>query len=91
VFRKGADPEAGKTTFTALDMKAIDATDDLREGSRLLITESVHSRGMSPGKRRLSRSLAVAADVVAIQSHPVWTRDRALSVLDLRALLSLSP
>jgi len=81
----------GKTTFTAFGHeRPVDATDDLREGSRLLITGiCLIERDVAGKAQAFKIRLRSAADVVAIQRPSWWTRDRALSVLGLAALLSL--
>ena len=81
----------GKTTFTAFGReRPVDAIDDLREGSRLLITGiCLIERDVAGKAQAFKIRLRSAADVVAIERPSWWTRDRALSVLGLAALLSL--
>ncbi len=81
----------GKTTFTAFGReKPGDAADDLREGSRLLVTGiCLVERDVAGKAQSFKLRLRSDADVVAIRKPSWWTRDRALSVLGLAALLSL--
>jgi len=69
--KRRADPEAGQNDFTAFDMKGhVDATNDLREGSRLLITGICLIEGCRRKAQAFKIRLRSAADVVAIQRHP---------------------
>jgi signal transduction histidine kinase len=81
----------GKTTFTAFGReRPVDAADDLREGSRLLISGiCLFERDVAGKAQSFKIRLRSAADVVAIERPSWWTRERALSVLGLAALLSL--
>ena len=81
----------GKTTFTAFGReRPVDAADDLREGSRLLISGiCLIERDVAGKAQSFKIRLRSAADVVAIERPSWWTRERALSVLGLAALLSL--
>src|SRR5439155_25650435 len=81
----------GKTTFTAFGReRPVDAIDDLPEGSRLLITGiCLVERDVAGKAQSFKIRLRSAADVVAIERPSWWTRDRALSVLGLAALLLL--
>ena|GEM_PF-1597929 len=81
----------GKATFTAFGReRPVDMADDLPEGSRLLITGiCLIERDVMGKAQSFKIRLRSAADVVAIKKPSWWTRDRALSVLGLAALLSL--
>ncbi len=80
----------GKTTFTAFGgERPVDATDDLREGSRLRITGiCLVERDIAGKAQSFKVRLRSAADVISIEKPSWWTRDRSLSVLGLAALLS---
>jgi len=82
----------GKATFTAFGReRSVEAVDDLREGSRLLITGiCLVERDVGGRAQSFKIRLRSAADVISIEKPSWWTRDRALSVLGFAALLSFT-
>ncbi len=82
----------GNTTFTAFGLeRPADASDDLREGSRLQVTGiCLLERDVVGRAQSFKIRLRSAGDVVAVEKASWWTRDRALSVLGFAALATFS-